>query len=110
MFKKMVETTRIRVAVLESHYASLLDIGIPFFVCLQLQELGLQLNDAQWTARNSIGGFSISFFLPALAKNQPVKKKTQMRSKRKHKPGKSQPLATVLSQPLFVQMLKQVLP
>ena len=109
----MVETTRIRVAVLESHYASLLDIGVPFSVCLQLQELGLQLNDAQWTARNSTGGFSISFLWPALAKNQPVKKKSQMRSKRKHKPCKkpaSSHSAFTTTIILFVQILKQVLP
>ena len=64
--KKMVETSRIRVAVLESKYASLEDHGVPLSVYLQLQQLGLQLNQAQWTARHSLGGFFISFFWPAL--------------------------------------------
>ena len=69
----MVETPRIRVAVLEGQYASLMDQGVPLSVCLHLQQLGLQLQQAQWTARHSLGGFSISFFWPALEKNQPIK-------------------------------------
>ena len=71
----MVEATRIRVAVLESQYVSLGDLGVPFSVCLQMQQLGLQLHEAQWTARHSLGGFSISFFWPALDNHQPTKKK-----------------------------------
>ena len=62
-------------AVLESQYASLGDYGVPLSVCLQLQQLGLQLHEAQWTARHSLGGFSISFFWPALDNQQPAKKK-----------------------------------
>ena len=45
--KKMVETTRVRVAVLESQYVNLGDLGVPLSVCLQLQQLGLQLHEAQ---------------------------------------------------------------
>ena len=71
----MVETTRIRVAVLESQYVSLGELGVPLSVCVQLQQLGLQLHEAQWTARHSLGGFSISFFWPALDNQQPAKKK-----------------------------------
>ena len=61
----MVETTRIRVAVLEDQYVSLGNHGVPLSVCLQLQQLGLQLHEAQWTARHSPGGFSVPrvFFL-----------------------------------------------
>ena len=79
----MVETPRIRVAVLEGQYACLVDQGVPFSVRLRLQQLGLQLNQAQWTARNSLGGFSIAFFWPALEKNpQPTKKLKKMKKKR----------------------------
>ena len=79
----MVETPRIRVAVLEGQYACLVDQGVPFSVCLRLQQLGLQLNQAQWTARNSLGGFSIAFFWPALEKNpQPTKKVKKVKKKR----------------------------
>ena len=70
----MVETPRIRVAVLEGQYACLVDQGVPFSVCLRLQQLGLQLNQAQWTARNSLGGFFIAFVWPALEKNPQPRK------------------------------------
>ena len=51
-------------------------------MCLQLQQLGLQLHEAQWTARHPPGGFSVSFFRPALDNQQPTKKK------KKHKVNK----------------------
>ena len=82
----MEETSKIRVAALESKYASLVDLGVPLSVSLQLQQLGLQLQQTQWTARHSLGGFSISFFWPALdsvsllgSKSLKVKK-TKMKS------------------------------
>ena len=81
----MVETSKIRVTVLESHYVSLEDHGVPLSVCLQLQQLGLQLSQAQWTARHSLGGFSISFFWPALEKNQPVKNSKKLKRRKKAK-------------------------
>lgn len=97
----MVETTRIRVAVLESQYASLEDHGVPLSVCLQLQQLGLQLHESQWTARHSLGGFSISFFWPALDNQQPVKKKkkskkSKMNRKNASKPTTNQPPTSYL--------------
>ena len=70
---KMVETPRTQVAVLEGQYACLVDQGVPFSGCLRLQQLGLQLNQAQWTARNSLGGFSIAFS----GKESKVKKKSE---------------------------------
>jgi hypothetical protein len=48
----MVEIPTIRVAVLEGQYACLVDQGVSFSVCLRLQQLGLQLQQVQWTARN----------------------------------------------------------
>ena len=54
-------------------------------VCLQLQQLGVKLHEAQWTARHSLGGFSISFFWPALERNQPFKKQQKMRKSKVNK-------------------------
>ena len=77
----MEKTSKIRVAVLESKYASLVDLGVPLSVSLQLQQLGLQLQQAQWTARHSLGGFSISFFWPALdsSKSKPPRKQKKVK-------------------------------
>ena len=88
----MVETPRIRVAVLEGQYACLVDQGVPFSVCLRLQQLGLQLNQAQWTARNSLGGFSVAFFWPALEKNHPQPTKKVKKVKKKRVKVKSTPV------------------
>ena len=50
-----------------SPYTVLQKSGIPLPVCLYMQGKGLQLEDAQWTAlRQSNGGFSVTFFWPAL--------------------------------------------
>ena len=81
----MVETTKIRLAVLEGQYASLEDHGVPLSVCLQLQHLGVKLHEAQRTARHSLGGFTISFFWPALERNQPFKKQQKMRKSKVNK-------------------------
>ena len=48
-----------------------------------MQQLGLQLHEAQWTARHSLGGFSISFFWPALDNHQPAKKKKKSKKSKK---------------------------
>ena len=59
-----------------------MDLGVPFSMCLQLQQLGLQLHEAQWSAKHSLGGFSISFFWPALIilyRKQPPKSKKKRR-------------------------------
>ena len=53
-------------SVLESPYTLLQKSGIPLPVCICMQGKGLQLGDAQWTARQSTGGFSVTFFWPAL--------------------------------------------
>ena len=75
----------LKAAVLEGQYASLEDHGVPLSVCLQLQQLGVKLHEAQWTARHSLGGFSISFFWPALERNQPFKKQQKMRKSKVNK-------------------------
>ena len=39
----------------------------------------VRCSQAQWTARHFLGGFSISFFWPALEKNQPVKNSKKLK-------------------------------
>ena len=41
--------------------------GLPLPVSMQMQELGVRLSDAQWTARQSGGGFSLSLFWPTVS-------------------------------------------
>ena len=77
---------RIRVSVLEGSFAGLEGVGIPLPVCIHLQDLGLQFEGAQWTAKQSNIGFSISFFWPvqdrsAFGVNRPGKKHRRRRKK-----------------------------
>ena len=67
--KKMTESANIVVAVLEAPYASLHKYGVPLPVCLCMQGKGIQLGSAQWTAKQSHSGFSISFFWPSLSEH-----------------------------------------
>jgi len=64
----MAESERILVSALESSYTELKKFGVPLPVCICMQDKGLQLECAQWTARQSSGGYS---FWPA--PNQEVK-------------------------------------
>ena len=57
--------TVIRVSVLEGPYTHLQAVGVPLPLCMHMQELKLMLNEAQWTAKQSSGGFSVGFFWPA---------------------------------------------
>ena len=77
---------RIRVSVLEGSFAGLQGVGIPLPVCIHLQDLGLQFEAAQWTAKQSNTGFSISFFWPVQDRsvfgvNRPGKKRRKRRKK-----------------------------
>ena len=51
---------RICVCVLEGQLVELADPGVPFLICLQMQQLGLALEHAQWSTRQTSGGFSVS--------------------------------------------------
>ena len=57
--------TVIRVSVLEGPYTHLQAVGVPLPLCMHMQELKLMLNEAQWTTKQSSGGFSVCFFWPA---------------------------------------------
>ena len=43
---------------------SLQEAGLPLAVCIQLQECKLSLEQAQWTAKQTTSGFSVSLFWP----------------------------------------------
>ena len=57
-------SNQIRVSVIEGYYVSLQEAGLPLSVCIQLQECNLSLRHAQWTARQTSSGFSVSLFWP----------------------------------------------
>ena len=73
-------------AVLENSFAALKDLGVPFSVCLQLQQTDLKLAEAHWTARSTSSSFSVSFFCPMesyqSAKQQPRRKKRSRKPKK----------------------------
>ena len=70
-------------SVLESTYTKLRKFGVPLPVCICMQDKGLQLESAQWTARQSCGGFSVTFFWPA--PNQETKATVKPSAKRKRR-------------------------
>ena len=55
--RKKIADNGIRVAVLEKSFAALKDLGVPFSVCLQLQQSDFKLAEANWTARSMSSGF-----------------------------------------------------
>ena len=77
----------IRVAVFEGDFASLCALGFPLSLGVQLQQSYLKLSEAQWSARSSSGGVSVSCFWPAPEnmKVQPKKKKRKRRHRGKAK-------------------------
>ena len=81
----MAEGRRIRVCVLEGNYVELAEAGAPIPVCLQMQQLELSLGKAQWSTRQTCGGFSVSFFWPMSpaksARNVSTRKKRKRRRK-----------------------------
>ena len=94
---------RICVSVLEGPFTVLSEVGVPLPVCISIQSKGLQLDKALWTARQSNGGFSVTFFWPALESNSAqdlntvVKKKRRRRHKKRkirqqHKSAEAQHL------------------
>ena len=68
----MATSNRIRVSVIEGYYLSLQEAGLPLSVCIQLQECKLSLRHAQWTARQTSSGFSVSLFWPGVSLISPT--------------------------------------
>ena len=86
-FQKKVNRC-IRLSVHEQSFASLQDLVTPVPVCLQMQHLGVMLETAQWTAKQTNAGFSVSFFWPTLAGHSTtgcvsVKKHSKRRRRRR---------------------------
>ena len=75
-------------SVLEGPYTILNTFGVPFPVCLCMQGNGLQLRNAQWTAKQSHRGFSVSFFWPTL-KSELEANVTECKKNRKRKEKKA---------------------
>ena len=83
-------SSKIHVCVLEGHQAELASAGLPLSVCMRLQELGLPMSAAQWSTRQTITGFSVSFFWPSsratVASQLKPRNKRRRRRKRKRVP------------------------
>jgi len=83
----MAESERILVSALESSYTELKKFGVPLPVCICMQDKGLQLECAQWTARQSSGGFSVTFFRPS--PNHEIKPTAKPSAKKKRQKRRS---------------------
>lgn len=85
--------------VLGAVFQQLSEVGVPFPVCYHLQDMNLHLRSAQWMAKQSQGGFSVSFFWPACATKQVDEagssKKAIFRSRKKRRRMKKAAKATV---------------
>ena len=86
---------KIRVCILEGHQAELASAGLPFSVCLRLQELGLSMSAAQCSTRQTNTGFSVSIFWPSstnvrggtIVDQQKPRSRKRRRRKRKREPN-----------------------
>ena len=94
----MATSNRIRVSVIEGYYVSLQEAGLPLSVCIQLQECKLSLSHAQWTARQTSSGFSVSLFWPEQLGAQKAEKGVIQSAKKRRKRCKRKVNKTVLSQ------------
>ena len=74
----------IQVAV-EGEYATLhmAGRGLPLPLCMQLQTSRLNLCDADWTAKSSADGFSVTLFWPRTSSKPAIDEKKQKRRKKK---------------------------
>ena len=91
----MADKVPIVVTVLDGAFLQLNEVGVPLPLCYHMKDKGLLLKSAQWTARQSHGGFSVCFFWPVdNEKAIPEKAKRKRRRKRKRSLNekKSQPV------------------
>lgn len=76
-----------KVAVLEGDFVALYNLGLPFSISYQLQEKGLKLPEALWTAKSSAAGFSVSLFWPSTCETLKKKKRRKrIKAKSQSKP------------------------
>ena len=81
----MAANHQISVSVLDGAFVQLSKVGVPMPVCFHLQEQGLHLRSANWTARQSSRGFSVCFFWPAqkvITEQGKAKKKRKRRTRK----------------------------
>ena len=95
---KIMADKAIKIAVLEGEFASLVGLGFPLSLSIQLQESCLTLSKALWTAKSTNSGFSVSLFWPApdsvKDKHQPRRKR---RKRRRAKATKLVPATTTVN-------------
>ena len=58
----MVEGTKIRVCVVDGLHVDLVKTGVTLSICLLLQQQGLLMDSAQWSAKQTATRFSVSFW------------------------------------------------
>ena len=61
---KMVAPAEVAIQVVEVPYSLLEKAGLPFSVCVELQENKLDISSAAWTVRKSKSGLSLQLFWP----------------------------------------------
>ena len=61
---KIAEGSKILVCIVNGLHADLVKTGVHLSICLLLQQQGLLMDSAQWTAKQTATGFSVSFFWP----------------------------------------------
>ena len=91
---------KIRVCILEGHQAELASAGLPFSVCLRLQEFGLSMPAAQWSTRQTNTGFSVSIFWPSstnVSGGTIVGQQKPRSRKRRRRKRKREPIASAVS-------------
>ena len=65
----MAEGTKIR--VVDGLHTDLAKTGVPLSICLLLQQQGLSMDSAQWSAKQTATGFSVRVLLLAPAQYGP---------------------------------------
>lgn len=96
------------VSVFEGHYVNLNRAGVPISLCLHLKELGLCFGDAVWTAKQSLSGFSISFFWDK--RHAASKEVASLESKKKKRKRRRRKLARQEEGPLRIKACKLLVP
>ena len=89
----MADKSPIVVSVLDGAFLQLNEVGFPLPLCNHMKEKKLELESAQWTAKQTAGGFSVSFFWPVdLKVTTELKKQPRKRKKRRRRKQRKQPL------------------
>ena len=63
-WRKMVAPAEVAIRVVEAPYSLLETAGLPFSVCVELQENKLDISSVAWTVRKSKSGLLLQLFWP----------------------------------------------